>query len=357
MRGWKRWAVVTVLISSLLAVLLAEVVLQIRLVYRSSLLKEEGALLRRSPDLGWELLPGAVQRQRNVGYDFVTYRTDERGFRRSAQPGNPADMAIFLGDSFVFGVGVEDDHTLPSLLNQLVPSVRFLNAGVCGYTEDQELLQYLRLREIVPHKILLLNVFLGNDIGDLTPVTRMCKPYFRWDDAHRNLVLVRDYISEEKTPAFPDPPIAPPWYWRLLSRSALAKIVYQAGLSYLPGTFTSVKNPRTYDEELDIFYGIMASFVAQTSAAGVKFRVIVSPSMEQILYRTPYLEELERRVARILDDLGIEHLLLSPAMRRRADGGASLYRRNEGHWNEAGNDFAAAAIAEAFFRKLSPPSP
>jgi len=66
-----------------------------------------------------------------------TLSTDEYGCRRMpVVPG--ADRAIlFLGDSCTLGIGVSDDETIPSRVQQRLPGVRCVNAGVPGYTAYQ----------------------------------------------------------------------------------------------------------------------------------------------------------------------------------------------------------------------------
>ncbi len=73
-------------------------------------------------------------RDRSVIYE-VDYTIDELG-RRVTRPraGDAASrFAVFLGGSFVFGEGVEDDETLPSQLARLGSGLRPYNYGVEGY--------------------------------------------------------------------------------------------------------------------------------------------------------------------------------------------------------------------------------
>jgi hypothetical protein len=47
---------------------------------------------------------------------------------------------LVLGDSFVWGFGVEQDQIFTEQLEDLLPNVEVINAGVSGYSTDQELL-------------------------------------------------------------------------------------------------------------------------------------------------------------------------------------------------------------------------
>jgi lysophospholipase L1-like esterase len=75
-----------------------------------------------------------------------------------------------LGDSFVFGFGVEDEETLPAQLETVLGArhegIEVLNAGVPGWSADQYyLFLQTRLDEIAPDLVLL--GLLDNDVGDL----------------------------------------------------------------------------------------------------------------------------------------------------------------------------------------------
>ncbi len=86
------------------------------------------------------------------------------------------NKVLMLGDSFTFGMNVAQDQTMTADLQKKVDGKRwdFMNAGVIGYSIRQELI-YLRehFDEIQP-KVVILNVFVGNDLTEQrrTDVTR-----------------------------------------------------------------------------------------------------------------------------------------------------------------------------------------
>lgn len=63
--------------------------------------------------------------------------TGPDGFR--SVPGRPSSgrSVVFLGDSCTFGLGVNDDESVPAALQKLRPDVRIVNAGVPGYSAFQ----------------------------------------------------------------------------------------------------------------------------------------------------------------------------------------------------------------------------
>ena len=94
--------------------------------------------------------------------------TNALGFRSpELPPAKPSDRVrvLVLGDSFAYGVGVEDDATFAARLEALDPRLEVQNAGVNGYPPGQEL---LLLREVglgVQPDVVLL-AFFWNDVTE-----------------------------------------------------------------------------------------------------------------------------------------------------------------------------------------------
>lgn len=70
-----------------------------------------------------------------------------------------------LGDSFTYGVGVQDDETFSARLEQMDPTLELINAGVNGYGTSQELL-VLRDEALAFQPDLVLVGFFWNDAAN-----------------------------------------------------------------------------------------------------------------------------------------------------------------------------------------------
>ncbi len=117
--------------------------------------------------LGWRLAPRWQGRHRHHDFD-VRYSTNAYGFRGDFDAyGGKSKRYAVVGDSFTFGLGVNDADTLVARLNASDPADRlYLNFGVPGYSTDQE---YLLLRRRVfdfGPQVVILVVYLGNDLFD-----------------------------------------------------------------------------------------------------------------------------------------------------------------------------------------------
>ncbi len=98
----------------------------------------------------------------------VAYHRNSLGLRGgevSRQPQQGILRIAVVGDSFVFGEGVQADGTLPVQMNQrLGPRYEVLNLGQVGASTEQEMAQaYSAVENLNARRILL--VFLLNDIG------------------------------------------------------------------------------------------------------------------------------------------------------------------------------------------------
>ncbi|MDD2806752.1 MAG: SGNH/GDSL hydrolase family protein, partial [Elusimicrobiales bacterium] len=106
--------------------------------------KIDPGLLVYDQRLGWRMAADWHGRHRHYDFD-VRYSTNPFGLR-GAWPRREAGKRRYalLGDSFTFGLGVDDGETFAARLNQETPGAVFLNIGLAGYSTDQ---QYLYLKD------------------------------------------------------------------------------------------------------------------------------------------------------------------------------------------------------------------
>ena len=169
--------VALVLVSAALPLLAAEVVLRL-MPEPNSYVSRDGREKPRfntyvsSGLLAYELRSNWTSVHDSAEFE-VTVRTNALGLRgrRVSSPKDEGTYRIvMLGDSFVFGFGVEDDETLAAQLEATLGTrhegIEVLNAGVPGWSTDQYYL-FLRTRldEITPDLVML--GLLDNDPGDL----------------------------------------------------------------------------------------------------------------------------------------------------------------------------------------------
>lgn len=179
--------------ASVLGLALAEVGLRTWREWMRQSDQLDPGFVRYDAELGWVLTPGWKGQHRH--FDFkVAYEIGLDGFRSEPEPlMKKADRHIaVVGDSFTFGLGVNDAETFVSLLNRMSTNgLYFKNFAVPGYSTDQEVL--LIERDVLPRSptAVVLVVYLANDLVDnLLPVPiqgNLAKPFF--EDVAGHLVL------------------------------------------------------------------------------------------------------------------------------------------------------------------------
>lgn len=140
--------------------------------------------------LGWRNQPN--RSPEDFRGAFFPVRTDAHGLR-----GTPHEYAriagarriVLLGDSFAWGWGVADSGSLCRQLERRLAACEVVNAGVPGYSSDQELL-WLEREGVKYRPDLVLLQFCANDEGGNLEASHgmYSKPYFQLDGEGR-LVL------------------------------------------------------------------------------------------------------------------------------------------------------------------------
>jgi lysophospholipase L1-like esterase len=116
------------------------------------------------PVLGVRLLPGESMKLSFGGNPVTTVRINKDGYRGADFPPPGDDEVLVVGDSQVFGLGVEEQETFSARLQTMLPSAHVINAGVPTYGPpeyDRVLADLLEKRKA---KRVVYVVNLANDL-------------------------------------------------------------------------------------------------------------------------------------------------------------------------------------------------
>ncbi|MDQ3699149.1 MAG: SGNH/GDSL hydrolase family protein [Gemmatimonadota bacterium] len=115
--------------------------------------------------LVYRLKPGIRERTVNAGYFDYSYTVNRQGFRATREYGRKqagVKRVLVLGDSFTFGVGVDDGATYPQRVEDRLSAwcgpgrVEVINGGVGGYGTSHELVFFERYgRPLAPDVVVL----------------------------------------------------------------------------------------------------------------------------------------------------------------------------------------------------------
>jgi hypothetical protein len=147
---------------------------------------------------GWGLNPGSHGWYRREGSGYV--RINHDGFRGPDYPVQKPTGVIrvaVLGDSYVEAIQVPEDKTFTSVIGRELARcpllkdkrVEAINFGVDGYGTAQELITLRRKVWRYSPDVVVLAIFLGNDVRNNSVVLEpdQCRPFYNYRDGHLKL--------------------------------------------------------------------------------------------------------------------------------------------------------------------------
>lgn len=368
------FALITIISSVLLCLLVAEYSLRW---YQQSINNSSASdpgLLRYHPRLGWTLTPSWQGRHQHHDFD-VRYNINRHGFRGHfpvSLQHKTKPRIVIVGDSFSFGLGVNDADTFTAKLNQRQTGVDFLNLSIPGYSTDQQLL----LVEATGNKFdadeYLLMIYLANDILDNMlsyPLqTEQAKPFFSLDEK-RNLVLqnvptpnaakpatlrsmtLNTVIFGERLQDYETSSIlqGSQLWQRLLPRKAKAD----------KDTVFKILDQRLSEQKL-LMKALLEKMHKQASAHNRRLRLGLLSGSSFILAPESYSAYFQDYVRLFLRDIGNEleipviDVADSMRMRKSAESSTWFYP-HEGHLTAQGNLLVSDILADALKLNWQPP--
>jgi hypothetical protein len=272
--------------------------------------------------LGWKGVAGASGTFARA--DFRTsIRHDALGFRNDSDAPPTHPSVILLGDSYVWGYGVDAPALVSTQLAQrMAPraaSVR--NLGLSGYGSDQELLVLDGLPAEIPIDWVFVVVSLPSDLTNNTHAIQYgyAKPYYVLDGdgiALRNLPVPADGALQRLRRRF-------------VQSTALGAILQSTG-----------DGPATERDAVELTARILRRIAEVSRARGARATFVINPTVEtrsHLPWADPQVAALTARLQRD----GLDVLDLAPLVREL---GAGFTLPNDAHWSVA----AHARIAQLF---------
>ena len=312
-------------------------------------------LIRYDPLLGWRLTPGWEGEHRH--HDFhVRYRINDNGFRGPSGPA-PEEAVTLLGDSFTFGLGVDEGETFADRLNAGLPRARFFNRGVPGYSTDQERLLLDELPDALRRRVLLV-VYLGNDLIDNLRTYPL-----QADHAKPRFVLENGRLRLEgiPVPRAPKPaaarreslatlvlgPDAPRTGW--LGRLELSR---RLGLFQPRIRLDEAELERRLAPSLALFRALVVDMRRTLKREGGHLAVVLLSGRSHVEEpgspSAQYQDFLRRTLRADLTEMGLPVVDLAATLRDRYQRtGEALYHPFEGHLNRAGHERVATELRAA----------
>ncbi|MEM9473366.1 MAG: SGNH/GDSL hydrolase family protein [Pseudomonadota bacterium] len=339
---------VTLSVSILLGIVVMEGVLRWAGSTADSGGQLDDGLFEYDARLGW-----VVSRDWRGGHvhgDYsVTYATNGFGHRgkpvtTAKQPGEK--RYAYLGDSFTFGMGVNNAETFTEILASR-GKAEHLNFGVPGYSTDQEVL-YLeeKVMRFQPDVVVLI-VYLANDLIDnLGPYplqVDFAKPYFALDNG--SLAIRNTPVPREPKPAV------------LRSRSfssvvlkgveikqsllARSEVLRRLGYRDKAGDISAMLADST-KPSIDLFDALIQRLDDRVRSVNAKLIVALLPGRSFVHepdgYSAQYQDHIRDLINKRLKQAGIGSLDIGDELRRRFENGdTDLYFPYDGHLTANGH--------------------
>lgn len=356
---------------------------------------------------GWRNIPNADGWESCYGECAVHVRINSQGLRDREIPYAKAtgqQRILFLGDSITAGMQVPLEMTFAKQLEtslqqaQTAGQWEIVNASVNGFGTDNELLFYrLEAHKYTPD-VVILSVYLANDIYNNSRVLELRtggqahKPYFTLDEDGRLqlqnfpvpntdtfTVRVGTYLKKHfqlprfvaqvldlrrQVPGFLNPVVELLSGKRGVPESTPTPIntAGETGTTTTPAEVVTAvddaASPPTicdadYAPEIaaawDITRAIIRQLRQEVEANGAKLAVILIPAAPQIVPPTGdgawYCERPNLEMTNFLAAEGVPYLdLLYPFREHILAGGERLYYQRDFHLNEAGHTLAAREL-------------
>ncbi len=348
----------TIAISVLLGFALAEAGL--RLWQRHIITSEkmsEGFILY-DEQLGWRLAENWNGTHRHFDYT-ANYSTNTDGFRLSGQTQKQQTPVAVIGDSFTFGLGVNDNETFVERLNANDTGRFFQNYAVPGYSNDQ---QWLLLQQLDKHTSIndvLWFVYLGNDLLDnVLPFPLQAEYSKPWLELRQQELRVNNIpVPQLRKPAQrlaqdSQKLIAPDTgntsvFYKLLQVSKIGQLLVNA---IAPVDYSQHQFGDSFNNEIAVFNALLTALSQRFEDGQLTLVLLPGRSFVELPdsyaaalqahFRLAILSSTERIRLRTID-------LATLLQEQASDSKASFFYPNDGHLNPLGHQISAKLLQQA----------
>ncbi|HXH10136.1 MAG TPA: SGNH/GDSL hydrolase family protein [Alphaproteobacteria bacterium] len=280
-------------------------------------------------------------------------KRDAWGFRNSWPWPTQVDI-LAVGDSLVYSQMVDDHHAWPERLAQELPQHHVLNLGLIGGAPQQYLRVYETFGLDLSPKVLLVGLFLGNDLWG-------ARQFERWREAGGKGAFP-DFGKADAVGGISG------WLVKRMKGLYLHALLQDVRDSFRDGRFLGGKTLiLASGERVQLVPSILAQMAAYAQPHRSEFQLVLDtleridslakahqthcvilffPSKEEVYLprldenvpdlAAPFIPELRKR--------GIAYVDLGPSFRARAAAGEKLFFEVDGHPNEHGYALIAEVV-------------
>jgi len=261
----------------------------------------------------------------------------------------PQRRELHVGDSMVFGLGVERDQTFVAALEALEPTTEHVNAGIPGLAPDAYLAVLETWVATQRFDVVTMYLFECNDLRDLDGPYPCCgfAPLLVYDDPAPHLRCATPTAFDVATAGlewlrYNSPP---PYLLRVLvddfaAAAHVAAMLVEAGQRY------SLTSRSTAAERREHLAAILRAARDELARRGTAFRVVIFPAhLEPLRPESPEQRELDELVT----ELGIPMLNAFAVLGAAVAAHREIFLRPfDPHFNPAGHRLIAEWLHDAW---------
>lgn len=310
---------------------------------------ERLTIYREDPRTIWRYRPGASLVYNTAEFS-MRLRLNEDGLR--GPPASLADGALtvlFVGDSFTFGWGVQEDERFADVLShrliQMVPrrNLRFINAGLSSFAFDQQLLILSELMHRYHPSVVVQGLYWMQIRSSFSHEER------RSPEGRLQAIVDRTVTIDDGG---------------VLRQRSDAALGAGDWVSYLRGSTRNEdlwrRTERLIDESAQVVADGKAGYMPFLIPTNVE---VGGTNWAALGWTSPTppdgvdLTQPRARLARMFGRRGIDAIDLAPQFPSAPDAAAPLYYPKDGHWTPAGHATAAGILLPYVLRSIAERSP
>lgn len=330
-----------IILSTLVALFLSEIALRLIGFKPLYVSPERDRFWKYDSLLGWVHEPGQEGVFETPQFHTLV-RINEKGLRdrsHSYERQNGTERILVLGDSFAWGYGVEESERFSQLLEKSLDA-EVINAGVSGYSTDQELLWYQNEGSKYETDLVIL-VVAGNDVSDNESnlvSTIYYKPKFQLKNGE---LLLGDTPVPQTSPRGK-------LVYALSQRSALAYFLVQRYFDLLsayhrskagsPPPNISASETKSQAQPFELTIALIDEIRNIAESKNAKFMIVTTDRW----WNSPSEETYDDFVKA----LQTEGFLVLDVEAMPGFDSAAMLIPEDGHWSQSGHEFVAAKIQE-----------
>lgn len=292
----------------------------------------------------------------NQNGEYLTYKSDERGFHNPAGIWSNVDSNIVaVGNSFTMGYCVPSGKNFVALIREDRPAT--LNLGMAGAGPLQILAVLREYLPLLKPKSVLWFYFEGNNLSELQKekqsglLMRYLQDGFNQRLLRRQSELDRaltDYLENTGTRDVKESlRQANNRHDRWIGIIKLSALRQRSGLIY----GEDAQETDLQGATMNLLREILAQAKSDVSARGGRLYFIYLPSWERYALKNPGLQAGQRtRILRYADDLGLPIIDLHPAFQAQSDPLSLFPFHGPGHYNEKGHRLVAEEVLKTLRR-------